>query len=115
MCFFNVEVLRAKIADAKMVLDSSDKEEEPKVEPSAAPVPVTPQAKKISTTPLEDSPQTPALSSRGPSAASSPVPVTPSSTSYTNRFFGALARRRDHQTCELLFDDLAFLCPRLIH
>ena len=83
MCLFNVEVLRVKIADAKMVLDSSDVEEESKVEPSPAPVPVTPQAKKVSAAPLEDSPQTPALSSRGPSAASSPVPVTPSSSSHT--------------------------------
>ena len=83
MCLFNVEVLRAKIADAKMVLDSSDMEEESKAEPSPAPVPVTPQAKKISTASLGDSPQTPALSSRGPSATSSPVPVTPGSTSYT--------------------------------
>ncbi|KAH0835869.1 hypothetical protein J3R83DRAFT_9745 [Lanmaoa asiatica] len=82
MCLFNVEVLRVKIADAKMVLESSDAEE-PKAQSSAAPVPVTPQAKKISTAPLEDSPQTPALSSRGPSAASSPVPVTPSSSSHT--------------------------------
>ena len=85
MCLFNVEVLRAKIADAKMVLDSSDVEEEAKAESPTAPVPVpvTPQAKKVSTAPPEDSPQTPALSSRGPSAASSPVPVTPGSTSHT--------------------------------
>jgi len=83
MCLFNVEVLRVKIADAKMVLDSCEGEEESKVEPSPPPVPVTPQAKKVSTVPLEDSPKTPALSSRGPSAASSPVPVTPSSTSHT--------------------------------
>jgi polyadenylate-binding protein len=83
MCLFNVEVLRVKIVDAKMVLDSSDVEEESKVESSPSPVPVTPQAKKAFTAPLEDSPQTPALSSRGPSAASSPVPVTPSSTSHT--------------------------------
>ncbi|KAF8439043.1 hypothetical protein L210DRAFT_2241444 [Boletus edulis BED1] len=83
MCLFNVEVLRVKIADAKMVLDSSEVEEEPKAEPSPAPVPVTPQAKKISTASLEGSPRTPALSSRGPSAASSPVPVTPSSASHT--------------------------------
>lgn len=82
MCLFNVEVLRVKIADAKMVLDSSDGEES-KGESSPAPVPATPQAKKTATAPLEDSPQTPALSSRGPSAASSPVPVTPSSTSHT--------------------------------
>lgn len=83
MCLFNVEVLRVKIADAKVVLESSDGEEEPKAESSPAPVPVTPQAKKTTSAPLEDSPQTPALSSRGPSAASSPVPVTPSSSSYT--------------------------------
>jgi polyadenylate-binding protein len=83
MCLFNVEVLRAKIADAKMVLDSCEGEEESKAEPPPPPVPATPQAKKVSTTPLEDSPQTPALSSRGPSAASSPVPVTPSSATYT--------------------------------
>jgi len=83
MCLFNIEVLRAKIADAKMVLDSSDGEEEEKVAPAPAPAPVTPQAKKTFTAPLEDSPQTPALSSRGPSAASSPVPTTPSSASHT--------------------------------
>lgn len=85
MCLFNVEVLRVKIADAKMVLDSSDGEEESLVEPSPAPapVPVTPQAKKVSTVLLEDSPQTPALSSRGASATSSPVPATPGSTSHT--------------------------------
>lgn len=83
MCLFNVEVLRVKIADAKMVLDSSEGEEEPKADSSSPPVPVTPQAKKPPTVPLEDSPQTPALSSRGPSAASSPVPVTPSSASHT--------------------------------
>ncbi|KAF9226003.1 hypothetical protein BS17DRAFT_871093 [Gyrodon lividus] len=83
MCLFNVEVLRAKIVDAKMVLDSSDGEEEQKVEPIPAPAPVTPQAKKTSTATLEDSPQTPALSSRGPSAASSPVPATPGPTSHT--------------------------------
>ncbi|KIJ61840.1 hypothetical protein HYDPIDRAFT_115313 [Hydnomerulius pinastri MD-312] len=85
MCLFNVEVLRAKIADAKMVLDSSDGEEEQKAEPQATPasVPVTPQAKKISTAVLDDSPQTPALSSRGPSAASSPVPATPGASSHT--------------------------------
>lgn len=78
MCLFNPENLRVKIADAKVVLDSEDGEEEAAASP--APVaPVTPQAKKTSTTPAE-SPQTPALSSRGPSAASSPVPTTPSST-----------------------------------
>lgn len=81
MCLFNPEVLRAKIADGKMVLDSDDAQEggEGTAVPSVPAVPVTPQAKKTSATPVE-SPQTPALSSRGPSAASSPVPTTPSST-----------------------------------
>lgn len=80
MCLFNSEILRAKIADGKMVLDSDDGEAA--LASSSSPAleaPVTPQAKKILSTPA-DSPQTPDLSSRGPSAASSPVPATPGST-----------------------------------
>ncbi|KIM91560.1 hypothetical protein PILCRDRAFT_810843 [Piloderma croceum F 1598] len=78
MCLFNPEILRAKIADGKMVLDSDDGEAT--LSSVATPVaPVTPQAKKISST-ITDSPQTPDLSSRGPSAASSPVPATPGAT-----------------------------------
>ena len=73
MCLFNVEVLRAKIADAKLVLDADDDEEAS----AQVPVPQTPQARKISTS-LENSPQTPDLSSRGASAAASPTPATPS-------------------------------------
>lgn len=79
MCLFNPEILRVKIADAKMVLDSDDGEEPA---PAPAPVastpapPVTP-AKKVAAAIFNDSPQTPDLSSRGPSAASSPVPATP--------------------------------------
>jgi len=73
---FNPEILRAKIADGKMVLDSDDGEAS--VASVAPEAPMTPQAKKISST-LADSPQTPDLSSRGPSAASSPVPTTPGS------------------------------------
>ncbi|KAG9313592.1 hypothetical protein JVU11DRAFT_5922 [Chiua virens] len=83
MCLFNVEVLRVKIADAKMVLDSSEGEEPKAESPPPTAVPATPQTKKVPTAPLEESPQTPALSSRGPSAASSPVPVTPSSITHT--------------------------------
>lgn len=89
MCLFNVEILRAKVADAKMVLDCSEGEEEPPQQPKAEPtpavpeVPVTPQAKKTTTSALEDSPHTPALSSRGPSAASSPAPATPASSTHT--------------------------------
>ncbi|KAH9899291.1 hypothetical protein C8Q73DRAFT_638831 [Cubamyces lactineus] len=76
MCLFNVEVLRAKIADAKLVLEVEEEEEQtPAV--STVPVPQTPQARKVSTASF-DSPQTPDLSSRGPSAAASPTPATPS-------------------------------------
>lgn len=84
MCLFNTEVLRAKIADAKSVLDSDEEQQTQDAQsirsaPAQA-VPVTPQAKKTAAT-IEDSPRTPALSSKGPSAASSPVPVTPGSSS----------------------------------
>ncbi|OJA12539.1 hypothetical protein AZE42_07178 [Rhizopogon vesiculosus] len=87
MCLFNTEVLRAKIADAKLVLDSDDGDEEQQKPDTqsvhsapAQAVPVTPQAKKTTAT-IEDSPRTPALSSKGPSAESSPVPATPGSSS----------------------------------
>ncbi|EKM58059.1 uncharacterized protein PHACADRAFT_116674 [Phanerochaete carnosa HHB-10118-sp] len=81
MCLFNAEVLRAKIADAKMVLESDDGEEPAKPEPAT---PATPQAKRIAPS-TETSPQTPELSSRGASAAASPAPATPSvaTTIYT--------------------------------
>jgi polyadenylate-binding protein len=90
MCLFNVEVLRAKIADAKNVLDSEDGPEEEQLPPpppvretqSAKSTPLVsaaqPTRKAAST--IDDSPQTPDLSSRGPSAAASPVPVTPGTT-----------------------------------
>ncbi|KAI0049238.1 hypothetical protein FA95DRAFT_1489682 [Auriscalpium vulgare] len=81
MCLFNVEVLRAKIADAKAVLDSDDAETPApaKIPLHSVPeVPVTPQSKKTASTALEDTPRTPDLSSRGPSAAASPSPATPS-------------------------------------
>ncbi|KAI0689934.1 hypothetical protein C8T65DRAFT_745977 [Cerioporus squamosus] len=78
MCLFNVEVLRAKIADAKLVLEVDDTEEQtPAI--STVPVPQTPQQRKVSTS--FDSPQTPDLSSRGPSAAASPTPATPNAPS----------------------------------
>ena len=92
MCLFNVEVLRAKLADAKTVLDSEADEDAPKtayptdVNPalSTSQAPVTPQAKKIATPRVEDSPKTPDLSSRGPSAASSPLPGTPGGATATH-------------------------------
>ncbi|KAF8889597.1 hypothetical protein BD779DRAFT_1439034 [Infundibulicybe gibba] len=79
LCLFNVEVLRAKLSDAKMVLDS-DEEEQPSQPAKPQQAPVTPQAKKISPQAAE-SPKTPDLSSRGPSAASSPLPATPGNAS----------------------------------
>ncbi|KAG5644699.1 hypothetical protein DXG03_007922 [Asterophora parasitica] len=93
MCLFNVEVLRAKIADAKVVLESDDGEEdEPKLSdaqstksaPHTAPatLPVTPAKKHVSR--AEESPKTPDLSSRGPSAASSPLPGTPGGVTTTH-------------------------------
>ncbi|TBU60413.1 hypothetical protein BD310DRAFT_815285 [Dichomitus squalens] len=81
MCLFNVEVLRAKIADAKLVLEVDETEEQtPAVQ--TVPVPQTPQQRKVSAASF-DSPHTPDLSSRGPSAAASPTPATPSSQVHT--------------------------------
>jgi len=88
MCLFNPEILRAKIADAKMVLDSDDGEEPAPAPPIPAP-PVTPAKKATAATP-NDSPQTPDLSSRGPSAAASPVPATPVAS--TNQSLTSIAR-----------------------
>ncbi|KAK0470555.1 hypothetical protein IW261DRAFT_1345453 [Armillaria novae-zelandiae] len=82
MCLFNVEILRAKLADAKMVLDSEDGEEEEEANVPQQ-VPVTPQNKKTAPPKVEDSPQTPDLSSRGPSATASPLPGTPSGPTHT--------------------------------
>lgn len=81
MCLFSAEVLRAKVADAKMVLESEEAEEAEEV--PQQPVPVTPARKGTASSILEgSSPQTPDLSSRGPSAAASPTaPVTPPSKS----------------------------------
>ncbi|KAG7094892.1 hypothetical protein E1B28_005699 [Marasmius oreades] len=75
MCLFNTEVLRAKIEDAKVVLESEEEEAQAQ---APAPPPVTPK-KKATAKPVEDgsSPLTPDLSSRGPSATSSPLPGTP--------------------------------------
>ncbi|PCH35274.1 hypothetical protein WOLCODRAFT_166169 [Wolfiporia cocos MD-104 SS10] len=98
MCLFNVEVLRAKIADAKMVLEVDDGEEEQAAQAPVLEPPVTPQARKIAT-PLMGSPQTPDLSSRGPSVTASPTPMTPShpivsptTTSATTHTIATLAR-----------------------
>ena len=83
LCLFNAEVLRAKLADAKIVLDSESADEEDgkaadTQSTKSAPVPSTPQAKKSVVPQLEASPHTPELSSAGASTATSPGPVTPS-------------------------------------
>ncbi|KAF9077433.1 hypothetical protein BDP27DRAFT_1357522 [Rhodocollybia butyracea] len=83
MCLFNMEVFRAKLADARLVLETMEEDEESATGATAAPSttipPSTPQNKKTSafSSTLDGSPQTPDLSSRGPSAASSPLPSTP--------------------------------------
>ncbi|KAG6861390.1 hypothetical protein C0995_000796 [Termitomyces sp. Mi166 len=103
MCLFNVEVLRVKLADAKVVLESEEDvggeggdggerersssspdarstKSAPQAQESNVP-PVTPQPKRASSSlRLEESPKTPDLSSRGPSVASSPLPGTPGGT-----------------------------------
>ena len=85
LCLFNTEVLRVKIADAKIVLEAGEEESVP----ASAPIPVTPQKKaavaEIST------PETPDLSSRGPSVAASPAPQTPG-TSVPSHSFDTLAQ-----------------------
>ncbi|KAF7360217.1 hypothetical protein MVEN_00750500 [Mycena venus] len=95
MCLFNVEILRAKVADAKMVLDSSDDEGDPAAAEAIQPVPITPQAKKIAVPTVgskTSSPQTPDLSSRGPSATASPAPATPSNNASTGHTIASLSR-----------------------
>lgn len=94
MCLFNNEVLRAKLADAKMVLEISDEEEDKKknkkvdTPPASQAVPVTP---KKAAPQVADLPHTPDLSSRGPSATASPLPATPGNPSSTHTI-ASLAR-----------------------
>lgn len=93
MCLFNAEVLRAKLADAKMVLESDDDEEEKAdAQSTKSAPPVTPQAKKTAVSKVAESPQTPDLSSRGPSAASSPLPGTPGSIGSISYTIPSLAK-----------------------
>ena len=84
MCLFNVEVLRAKLVDAKAVLDSDDTEGGPTINaaPQVTSEPATPQNKRTVPVSQESSPRTPDLSSRGASVAASPTPATPG-TSHT--------------------------------
>ncbi|KAI0251082.1 hypothetical protein BJV78DRAFT_1392761 [Lactifluus subvellereus] len=82
MCLFNVEVLRAKLVDAKAVLDSDDGADVSVADPAPQAIsePVTPQSKRAIPPSQESTPRTPDLSSRGASAATSPTPATPSTT-----------------------------------
>jgi len=96
LCLFNTEVLRAKIADAKIVLEAGE-EEEPA--PAPAPIPVTPQ-KKVPVVGVS-TPQTPDLSSRGPSVAASPAPQTPG-TNVPGHSLDALAQMPFTKIYELI-------------
>ncbi|TEB34344.1 hypothetical protein FA13DRAFT_1789463 [Coprinellus micaceus] len=84
MCLFNSENLRAKLVDAKAILEADDDDEGAEQQTPAtvaAPKPIAPPVtpKTVKTLPkAEDSPQTPPLS-RGGSAAASPAPATPGS------------------------------------
>ncbi|KIY47503.1 hypothetical protein FISHEDRAFT_45229 [Fistulina hepatica ATCC 64428] len=98
ICLFNVEILRTKLVDAKMVLEAEDDENKANagsgesrmagiiivnLKGNVTAVPATPQAKKktVADDVFGGSPHTPDLSSRGPSVASSPLPSTPPVTS----------------------------------
>jgi len=88
LCLFNTEVLRAKLADAKIVLDSESTDEEDgkaadTQSTKSAPVPSTPQAKKSVVPQLEASPHTPSPSSGVSATASSAPPNPASETSHT--------------------------------
>ena len=100
LCLFSDEVFRVKVSDAKAVLESDEVEDDPKAQQqrassvpptttsSTTAPPVTPVRKAASSSgmpaaaaPVGESPRTPELSSRGPSAAASPAaPSTPSTT-----------------------------------
>ena len=92
LCLFNTEVLRAKIADAKNVLEAAEEEESspvPALTPAPATIPVTPE--KRAAIVAVSTPETPDLSSRGPSVAASPAPQTPG-TNASSHSFDALAQ-----------------------
>lgn len=84
LCLFNTEVLRVKIADAKIVLEAGEEEESVPV-----PIPATPQ-RKVAVAEVT-TPQTPDLSSRGPSVTASPAPQTPG-TNVSGHSLDALAQ-----------------------
>lgn len=96
LCLFNNEILRSKIVDAKAVLDSDDGDvgDAQSTKSAPAPVPVTPQPKKVAQPASISSPQTPDLSSSvGPSAAASPAPLTPGNNVATSSYtIASLAR-----------------------
>ncbi|KAF8518354.1 hypothetical protein BU17DRAFT_48641 [Hysterangium stoloniferum] len=94
LCLFNAEVLRVKVAEARevisVVLGGDDEEDATAVETrTSLSVPITPTSKKVLDTSL--SPQTPDLSSRGPSAPSSP-PTPAASSSSQPHTLATLAR-----------------------
>ncbi|KAG9126620.1 hypothetical protein FRC07_002770 [Ceratobasidium sp. 392] len=78
LCLFNAEYLRTKVSEAKEIVDvlHLDKVEDDGASTPAKP-PTTPK-KSGTASGVDVSPRTPELSSRGPSAATSPTPATPS-------------------------------------
>src|SRR6266481_726992 len=84
LCLFNAKVLKNKVAETNEVLEvvMAEHNEMPMVEKwasraSTPATPITPHS-KFDPAPPDDSPQTPDLSSRGPSAMASPTsPPTP--------------------------------------
>src|SRR6266481_4125343 len=97
LCLFNSKVLKNKVAEANEVLEvvTAEHNEMPMVEKwasraSAPATPVTPNS-KFNLAPLDNSPQTPDLSSQGPSAVALPTsPPTPGPG--TTHTLSALAR-----------------------
>ena len=97
LCLFNTEVLRAKLADAKIVLDSECTDEEDgkptdTQSTKSAPVPSTPQAKKSLVPQLEASPHTPELSSAGASTTASSAPSISNPASEASHTIASLAK-----------------------
>lgn len=86
LCLFNADYLKAKVAEAKEVVEVLNLDDKPEDDGSSQTqtlnkgpvVPSTPPPKSNLGASVAVSPQTPDLSSRGPSTAASPTPVTPS-------------------------------------
>ncbi|KAH9975322.1 hypothetical protein BGW80DRAFT_1436531 [Lactifluus volemus] len=110
MCLFNVEVLRAKLVDAKAVLDSDVQDE---LAAQAIPEPVTPQSRRTVSASQESTPRTPDLSSRdnqiatSPSTTGLPLPkADPKIVVATDEFIDSLSGKPIQTQKQLLGDKL---------